>query len=50
MSEVIPSDQQLRIKAIELCISLFKTLSHTDIEDFESIANDIYQFIKGETK
>jgi len=50
MSETIDKDQLLRIKAMELCIQLYNTMPETDIEEFEGMANDIYEFIKGETK
>jgi hypothetical protein len=50
MSEAITADQTLRIKAMELCVGLFNAMPDTDIEEFEGMANDIYQFIKGETE
>ena len=50
MSEAITADQTLRIKSIELCIELFKAIPDTPVEEFESMASDIYQFIQGETK
>lgn len=48
MSEVITADQNLRIKAMEICVALFTAMPDTDVEAFESMANDIYEFIKGE--
>jgi len=50
MSQVITADQTLRIKAMELCIELFKAIPDTPVEEFESMASDIYQFIQGETE
>lgn len=48
MSEVITADQTLRIKAMEICVALFAAMPDTDVEAFESMALDIYEFIKGE--
>jgi hypothetical protein len=51
MSETIDKDQLLRIKAMELCIELYNSTSeYADVEEFEGMANNIYEFIKGETK
>ena len=50
MSEVLTADQALRIKAMELCIALYAATPDTDIEAFESMANDVYEFIKGEAE
>jgi hypothetical protein len=50
MSEALTADQQMRVKAMEFCIALYSTLHDADIEDFEGMANDIYEFIKGETE
>jgi hypothetical protein len=49
MSEVITVDQTLRIKAMEICVALFSALPDSDVEDFEGMANNIYEFIKGDT-
>jgi hypothetical protein len=48
MSEAIDKDQLLRIKAMELCIQLYNSMPEADVEEFEGMANNIYEFIKGE--
>jgi len=50
MSEVITADQTLRIKAMELCVALYSAMPDSDVEDFEGMASNIYEFIKGETE
>ena len=50
MSEVLTTDQALRIKAMELCIALYTATPDTDVEEFEGMASNIYEFIKGETE
>ena len=50
MNEKITADQTLRIKALEICVALFTAMPDADVEDFESMATDIYQFIKGDAE
>lgn len=50
MSEGITADQTLRIKAMEICVALFSAMPDADVEEFEGMASNIYEFIKGETK
>ena len=50
MNEGLTADQQMRIKAMEICVALYSTLHDAEIAEFEGMAIDIYKFIKGETK
>jgi hypothetical protein len=50
MNEKIIADQALRIKAMELCLALYSAMPDADVEDFEGMAINIYEFIKGDAE